>query len=69
MSPMTDVEVVIAGAGIIGLAVARALAQSGRDVLVLESADSFGTGSSSRACTADNWLRITPFASAADLIF
>jgi L-2-hydroxyglutarate oxidase LhgO len=45
---MFDVEVVIAGAGVVGLAVARALTLSGRDVLVLEAADSFGTGTSSR---------------------
>ncbi|MEJ1960644.1 MAG: NAD(P)/FAD-dependent oxidoreductase [Gammaproteobacteria bacterium] len=45
---MTDVEVVIAGAGVIGLAVARALALQGRDVLVLEAAPSYGTVTSSR---------------------
>lgn len=39
---------VIAGAGVIGLAVARALAASGREVWVLEAADTFGTGTSSR---------------------
>ena len=48
MSTMTDVEVVVAGAGVVGLAIARALAIGGRDVLVLESAASFGTGSSAR---------------------
>ena len=48
MGPMSDVEVVIAGAGVIGLAVARALALNGRDVMVLEAADSFGTVTSSR---------------------
>ncbi len=36
------------GAGAIGLAVARALARDGREVLVLEAADGFGTGASSR---------------------
>ena len=45
---MSDVEVVIAGAGVIGLAVARALSLNGRDVMVLEGADAFGTGTSSR---------------------
>ncbi len=48
MRTMTDVEVVIAGAGVIGLAVARALALQGRDVLVLEAAPSYGTVTSSR---------------------
>ena len=45
---MTDVDVVVVGAGVVGLAVARALAQSGRDVLVLEAAHAFGTETSSR---------------------
>ena len=36
------------GAGVIGLAVARELAASGRDTLVLESEQRFGTGVSSR---------------------
>lgn len=39
---------VVVGAGVIGLAVARALARSGRDVMVLEAADDIGTGTSSR---------------------
>ncbi len=30
-----DVEVIVAGAGVIGLAIARTLALSGRDVMVL----------------------------------
>ena len=42
------VECVVAGAGVVGLAVARALALSGREVWVLEAADAIGTGASSR---------------------
>lgn len=45
---MEEVEVVIVGAGVIGLAIARALAQAGREVLILEAADAFGTQTSSR---------------------
>ena len=46
---MTDqVQSVVIGAGVVGLAVARALAQSGREVVVLEAADAIGTGTSSR---------------------
>lgn len=45
---MEHIEAVVVGAGIVGLAVARALALSGREVLVLESADAIGTGTSSR---------------------
>jgi len=41
-------DIVIAGAGVVGLAVARALAASGREVVILEKAESFGTGTSSR---------------------
>lgn len=45
-----QVDIVVAGAGVVGLAVARALALalSGRDVLVLEAAGAIGTGTSSR---------------------
>jgi L-2-hydroxyglutarate oxidase LhgO len=43
-----SVETVVIGAGVIGLAAARALALSGREVIVLESADAIGTGTSSR---------------------
>lgn len=45
---MEQVDCVVIGAGVIGLAVARRLAQAGREVLVLEAADSFGTITSSR---------------------
>ena len=45
---MEKVDVVVIGAGVVGLACARALALSGREVLMLESASTFGTGVSSR---------------------
>jgi L-2-hydroxyglutarate oxidase LhgO len=45
---MEKVECVIVGAGVIGLAVARRLAQSGREVIVLEAAEGIGTITSSR---------------------
>ncbi len=41
-------ECVVVGAGVVGLAVARALALQGREVLVLEAAKGIGTGTSSR---------------------
>ena len=46
---MTDqVDCVVVGAGVVGLAVARELALQGREVMVLEAADAIGTGTSSR---------------------
>ncbi len=45
---MDAIETVIVGAGVVGLAVARAMALAGKEVLVLESEDAFGTGTSSR---------------------
>lgn len=46
---MTEsVDAVVVGAGVVGLAVARALALRGRDVLVLEAAEAIGTGTSAR---------------------
>ena len=45
---MERVEAIVIGAGVVGLAIARALAQSGREVMVLEAADAIGTGVSSR---------------------
>ena len=47
---MSDFEcdVVVVGAGVVGLAAARALAARGRDVVVLDAADAIGTGISSR---------------------
>jgi L-2-hydroxyglutarate oxidase LhgO len=43
-----SVDAAVIGAGVIGLAVAAALAKAGREVIVLESADAIGTGTSSR---------------------
>jgi L-2-hydroxyglutarate oxidase LhgO len=45
---MEKVECVVIGAGVIGLAVARRLAESGREVIVLEAAEGIGTVTSSR---------------------
>ncbi|MFP5465978.1 MAG: NAD(P)/FAD-dependent oxidoreductase [Gammaproteobacteria bacterium] len=45
---MDQVETVVVGAGVIGLAVARALALRGQEVLVLELGEAIGTGTSSR---------------------
>ena len=44
-----DYDCVVAGAGVVGLAVARALAKAGLSVLVLEAAGRIGTGTSSRS--------------------
>jgi L-2-hydroxyglutarate oxidase LhgO len=41
-------DCVVIGAGVVGLACARALAQSGREVIILEAEDAFGTHTSSR---------------------
>jgi L-2-hydroxyglutarate oxidase LhgO len=43
-----DVDCVVAGAGVAGLAVARALALAGREVIILEAAEAIGTETSSR---------------------
>jgi len=46
---MTErVECIVIGAGVVGLAVARAVALSGREVVVLEKADIIGSETSSR---------------------
>jgi L-2-hydroxyglutarate oxidase LhgO len=45
---MDSVDCVVIGAGVVGLAVARALALQGREVMLLEAADAIGTGTSSR---------------------
>jgi L-2-hydroxyglutarate oxidase LhgO len=52
MDSVDCVDAVVIGAGVVGLAVARALALSptfaGKELLVLEAADAIGTGTSSR---------------------
>jgi L-2-hydroxyglutarate oxidase LhgO len=45
---MDRVDCIVVGAGVVGLAVARKLALAGREVIVLESAEDIGTGTSSR---------------------
>ena len=45
---LETVEAVVIGAGVIGLAIARALALTGREVLILEAEERFGTQTSSR---------------------
>lgn len=45
---MERVDCIVVGAGVVGLAVARALAQSGREVIVVEAKAGIGTGVSSR---------------------
>lgn len=45
---MDEIDCIVAGAGVVGLAVARELAAAGRDVLILEATDAIGTGTSSR---------------------
>lgn len=46
---MTDrVDCIVIGAGVVGLAVARAVAATGREVVILERADTIGSETSSR---------------------
>ena len=46
---MTDyVDCLVIGAGVVGLAIARALAKSGREVVVIEAQSTIGMGNSSR---------------------
>ncbi|HJM46260.1 MAG TPA: FAD-dependent oxidoreductase, partial [Candidatus Marinimicrobia bacterium] len=49
MSQSSDYEIIIIGAGAVGLSVARALANSGKgSVLIVEKEETFGRGISSR---------------------
>lgn len=45
---MEHIDCVVIGAGVVGLAIARELAQSGREVVILEAENAFGTHTSSR---------------------
>jgi L-2-hydroxyglutarate oxidase LhgO len=45
---MDRLDCIVIGAGVVGLAVARALALQGREVVVLEAADAIGTATSAR---------------------
>lgn len=45
---MDQIDTLVIGAGVVGLAIARALALDGREVMVLDAADAIGTGTSSR---------------------
>ncbi len=45
---MESVDCLVVGAGVIGLAAARALARAGREIIVVESQDCIGSGISSR---------------------
>jgi L-2-hydroxyglutarate oxidase LhgO len=45
---MERVDCIVVGAGVVGLAIARALARSGRETVIVETAKAIGTESSSR---------------------
>lgn len=45
---MDTLDTAVIGAGVVGLACARALARDGREVVILEGADAIGTGTSAR---------------------
>lgn len=45
---MTEINTIIIGAGVVGLAVARLIARSGRTVVIVEAAEAIGTETSSR---------------------
>src|SRR5436190_17977548 len=47
-SQYENVDCVVIGAGVVGLAIARAVALAGREVIVLEAAEGIGTHTSSR---------------------
>jgi L-2-hydroxyglutarate oxidase LhgO len=47
-APAESVDCVVIGAGVVGLAVARAMARKGREVLILEAEEAFGSVTSAR---------------------
>lgn len=48
MQPSVDIECIVVGAGVVGLAIARMLSKQGREVLIVEAESLFGSGISSR---------------------
>lgn len=48
MTAMDEIDSVVIGAGVVGLACARALALAGREVLILEALDAIGSATSAR---------------------
>ena len=56
---MHDIETLIIGAGVVGLAIARKLAMAGQDVLVVEKNDIIGSETSARNSERDS-LSIKP---------
>ncbi len=48
VAELEELDCVVVGAGVVGLAVARALALAGREVIILEAAEAIGTATSSR---------------------
>jgi len=48
MTAGTDLAYTVVGAGVVGLALARALAMEGHEVMVVDAAEDIGTGTSSR---------------------
>lgn len=49
MPASPDIDVLVIGAGVVGLGIARALARAGRQVMVVEAERTIGTGVSSRS--------------------
>jgi L-2-hydroxyglutarate oxidase LhgO len=49
LPPVIEADTVVVGAGVVGLATARALARRGREVLLLDARPAFGAGISSRS--------------------
>ena len=43
-----DIQTIVIGAGVVGLACARSLARTGREVLIIEQHDAIGTETSAR---------------------